>query len=369
MKQKKIWIAVIIVIIIAGLFGLNIWSNAAEHNHSVEVTTLKEENMTNKVLTQGTLKLSDEQTIYYSPEKGEIAEILVSEGDAVEEGTPLLRYENEQLKLEQEQNKLQLESAYLQVNDLKEKHRDLDEQLEKDKKNEMLQTEHDQVKLQEQQANIEIKQLQLQKESIEKQLKDLEVTSEITGTVLEVNEQATSSNQTEQVSLIRIASLNQLVVEGSISEYDTLSIEEGQTVNLTADAVPDKSWTGTVNHIAYLPEESGGMDMGNNTTTVQYPISVTVENKDVQLKPGFQMVVEITTDEFTAKTLPLSTVKQDSDINYVYIVNDGKVEKRKVTVGTTSVDFIEITDGLDVEDQVIINPNENITEGMEVTVS
>ena len=369
MKKRKVWITIGIVVIIAGFFGVNFLVNAAENNVTVEVTTLIEEEITDKVLTQGTLKLAEEQTVYYSPEKGEIAEILVNVGDDIERGTDLLAYENDQLALEQKQNELQQQSGNLQIDDLREQHKEIDKQIEEDKENEALQAEHDQIKLQQQQANIELEQLELQKETVQQQINDLNIVSDISGKVVEVNEEAAfTSNQMEQEPLIRIGSLNQLIVEGSISEYDTLNIKDGQTVVLTSDAIPGKSWTGTVSHISYLPNDTGDMGMDNGTSGVEYPITVTVDDGDIGLKPGFQIIMEITTDEHTANTLPITAVQQAEDVNYVYVVVDGKVERREVEVGTASVESIEIIDGITAEEQVILEPAQNITEGMDVSV-
>lgn len=368
-KKRKIWIAVGIVAIIVGFLGINIWVNADESNLTVEVTTLKEEEITDKVLTQGTLKLAEEQTVYYSPEKGEIAEILVNEGDDIERGKALLTYKNDQLTLEQRQNELEQQSGILQSNSLREQHKEIDKQIEEDKDNKVLQEEHDQIKLQQQQANIELEQLKLQKETINQQIADLKVVSDITGKVVEVNEQAAfTSNQMEQQPLIRIGSLDQLIVEGSVSEYDALNIKDGQTVTLTSDAIPDESWTGTVSHISYLPNDTGEMGMDDGTTGVQYPVTVTVDDKDIGLKPGFQMTMEIKTDEHKANTLPITAVQQEEDDNYVYVVVEGKAERREVKVGTASLKTIEISDGITVKDQVIIDPAENIKDGMDVSV-
>ena len=367
--KKKIWIVVSVVVIIVGLFGANVWVKAKNGNFAVEVATLKEKTVTNKVMTQGTLKLAEEQTIYFNSEKGEIDEILVNERADVTQGAPLLKYKNDQLVLEQKQNQLQLQASNLEVKSLQEQYNQLEKQLKEDKENETLQSERNQVKLQLQQANLEIQQLQLQKDSINQKIADLEVKSDISGKVVEVNKQAAVvSNQMEPEPLIRIGSLNQLIVEGVISEYDTLNIKEGQVVTLKSEAVPDKSWTGKVSQISYLPEEASNTGTDGGARSVQYPIEVVVEDQNIDLKPGFQMIVEITTDQYKAKTLPISAVKQDGDVNYVYVVKDGKVEKRNVTIGTTSSEMIEIKDGITVKEQVITNPDKDITEGMEVTI-
>src|SRR5690606_38921335 len=100
--------------------------------------------------------------------------------------------------------------------------------------------ERDQLEMERRMANIELKQAQLQKETIDKQLKNLTVKSEVDGTVLSVDEAAAhATNQAEPQPVIRIAALDELIVEGVISEYDTLEVEEGQEVVLSSDVVPD----------------------------------------------------------------------------------------------------------------------------------
>lgn len=365
-KKTKIWIAVGVSVLIVCLFGINIWKKAAEQNIVAEVTTMKDETISEQVMTPGTLKLANEQTIYFAPEKGEVAEIFVEEGEAVKKGTALLRYENKQLELEKKQNDLQLQSSQLQLNDIRAQHKKMDEQLEKDKENEMLQAEHDQIWLQEQQTKLEIEQLQLQKQTIEQQLAELEIKSDLDGTVVAIDEvAAVGTNQLEAQPLIQIGTLEQLIVEGMISEYDTLKVEQGQEVVLTSDVLPGESWKGKVDFVAFLPDgaSSLGSEMG-----VQYPVEVVVEDKNINLKPGFQIVMEILTEERKTQTLPLTAVKQDGDTNYVFTVVNGKAEEKEVSVGLVSNDSIEISGGLTSDDQVLLDPPEHVSAGMDVTV-
>lgn len=365
--KKKIWIASGVIAVLILFIGLNIWKSQADSNVKVEVTTLQEETVTETVLTPGQLKLANEQTVYFSAEKGTVSEILVEEGDTVEKGTPLIRYENRQLTLEKRQNELQMKATNLQLSDLSSKRGDLEKQLKNDQENDVLKSELEQIKLQQQQTEIEREQLQLQKEMIEQQIAELEVRSEVDGKVVEVNEQAAlASNQLEQQPIIRIGSLDNLIVEGTISEYDTLKIESGQAVTLTSDAVPDESWAGVVSFIADLPAQQDGLEM-DSTSGVNYPIQIKVED-DIHLKPGFQMLIEIKTKEEVANVLPLTAVQQDGDEHYVYVVNGKHAERRDVKVGSISHEFIEITEGLEVDEQVIAELTDEITDGMEVTI-
>lgn len=392
--KKKFWIAVGVVALIAVLIGVNVWRNVSAEAITAETTQLEEQEIATNVMTPGTLKLKNEQIVYASPEKGEIDEILVEEGDKVKEGDELLRYVNEQLTLEKEQNALTIESGYIRINQLKKQLDRLDEKEEETAKQvgeeaaaESLEAERDQLDMERRMANIELKQAQLQKETIDKQLKDLTVKSEVDGTVLTVDEEAAHvMDQTEPNPVIRIAALNQLIVEGVISEYDTLKVEEGQSVVLRSDVVPDEEWQGTVTHIGFLPKQDASAAMGGESQAVEYAVEVAVESDDIDLKPGFQMIMEIETEKRNVPTLPLSAVVSEDQTtvnvelndgsteqtreeeSVVYVVKDGKAERRVVQVGIVSGDRIEIRDGLDEDEHVIVDPPDNIKDGAEVTV-
>lgn len=100
---------------------------------------------------------------------------------------------------------------------------------------------------------------------------------------------------------------------------------------------------------------------------VQYPIQVKVEDK-IELKPGFQMLIEIKTKEQKAKVLPLNAVKQDGEEHYVFVVKGKKAERREVKAGTITNELIEISEGLSEDEQVIIDPPDTIGKSTEVTV-
>jgi len=364
--MKKKWIAIGVSALIVLFIGINIWKSLASSTIKAETATLQEETMKETVMTPGTLKLENEQFVYFQAEKGEVAEIFVEEGDKVTKGDQLLRYENKQLDYEKEQNELQIRSTALSLDNIRKKHRDIDKELEKDKDNEVLQQEHDQIKLEQQMTNIEFEQANLQKESIVSQIDDLIVTAEVDGTVLAVDEEASSQGQMAEKSILRIGSLDDIIVEGMISEYDTMNIEVDQEAILTSDAVPDEEWKGKVSFIADLPEETGGMEFEQPDASVVYPIRVSLD-EEIKLKPGFKMLIEIVTEEAKVSTLPISAIQQEDDKNFVYVVEDGKAKRVEVKIGTVDSEKMEIKEGISKEDKVIVNPSEDIFEGTEVT--
>src|SRR5699024_4329968 len=232
----KKWIIAAVVLIVLILIGFNVWKNTSTTTVSVETVSLKEEQMKETVMTPGKLTLNDEQYVYYQADKGEITDILVDAGDTVEKDDELLQYENNELDLEKRQNQLQINSLYLELDDVKKDHENMDEELNKDPNNEAIQEEHDQIKMQQQQKDIELEQALLEKESIEKNMEGSIVTADVNGTVLSVDEEVSSQGQMAEEAVMRIGSLDDVIVKGSISEYDTLKIEKDQSVMLTSDA-------------------------------------------------------------------------------------------------------------------------------------
>src|SRR5690625_803328 len=365
--MKKKWIIIGVIGIIVLFVGINIWQQSSKKNIEVNTQKLEKTTMSETVMTPGNLTLEQEQYIYYQPEKGDVDEILVAEGDTISEGDELLRYENKQLDLDKQQNELQISSAYLELDKLRKEHEEIDKEVDKDPDNEMLNEEHDQIKLQQQLASIEVEQANLQKESIEAEEASLVVKADVGGTILSVNEKASSAGEASEQSIIRIGSLDKVVVEGTISEYETLDIEEGQKVTLTSDAVPDEEWEGKVSFIGDLPEEDSPMGMEVDDASVLYPIRITLED-DVELKPGFNMLIEIVTNEAEVDTVPIAAVQQEDDDNYVYVVEEGKAKRVDVKIGAVDTEKMEIKEGIDADDDVIVTNVTDITPGMEVSV-
>ncbi|WP_191561876.1 efflux RND transporter periplasmic adaptor subunit [Metabacillus idriensis] len=373
--KKKIWISIGVVTILALLIGVNVYRAMNKENVTVNTVQLTEREIASNVMVPGTLKFQTEQYIYQEPEKGEIGEILVKEGDAVKEGTPLLRYENEQLNLEKEQNALSIESSNLKINqlkdqikDLSDKQEDLEKQVGEEEAEKTIETERDQLKMEQKMADIELRQLQLQKETIEKQLKNLEVKSDIAGNVITIEKNPEQvSDQGTVAAVIHIAKTDQFIVSGVLSEYDSLKVVDGQPVTLSSDVVADTEWKGKVTKIGLLPEVSASA-MGSENAAVQYPIEVTIEGSDIKAKPGFKLIMEIETEKRTVQSVPIDAVKQDGEDYFVFTVEDGKTKKKSIEIGSTSSEYMEVEEGLTNKDEIISKPKDDLLSGTEVTV-
>ncbi|MBY0144756.1 efflux RND transporter periplasmic adaptor subunit [Neobacillus niacini] len=373
--KKKIWIIIGVVSLVSIMISVSVYREVFAKGPSVETTEMKEEEISSELMIPGTVRLEEEQIVFSSPEKGELKELLVEEGQEVKKDTVIARLHNPQLELELEQNKLSIESANLKINQLdnqlkllKEKEKTLSDQVGKKEAKKQLDPEYGQLEMEKKLANLELKQTSLQKDMLSKRQSELEIKSTIDGVVLTVNKpHSTSLENSLAEPIIHIGKLDAMIVTGLLSEYDTLKVNSGQKVTLRTDAIPDQEWQGEIIKISLLPEQNQtALQSGNQA--VQYPVTMKITGDSKALKPGFQVIMEIETDKKLAKVLSIDALFDDGDQPYVFIIKDGKANKKKVKTGITSGSKIEILEGISMDDKVMINGPESIKDGMEVNV-
>lgn len=372
MKKKKLWIAIGVVALILIMVGVSVFRNALEKAPEVKVAEAKIEEVSSTLMIPGTLKLQNEQVVYPSPELGEIKEILVKEGDAVKKGQLLAKRENPQLTMQVEQNRLAIESNQLRLKQIDKQWDQLDSELEQlaeqigaDAAEKQLAPQYEQLRMESDLTNLELDQALLQKDLLNQQVKELEIVSSYDGTVITVNQASGEGVSMIQDPVLVIGSLDKMAATGYLSEYDALKVSKDQKVALQSDAAPDVKWEGVVAKVGMLPENSG---LNAEGQSVQYPIEVSITSGDVNLKPGFQLIMEIETEKKEALIIPIDSIKYENNKTYVYKV-DGKIaRKTEVELGISSGETIEVVKGLKAGDKVIKNPSAKITDGVEVTV-
>ncbi|PFI64110.1 efflux transporter periplasmic adaptor subunit [Priestia megaterium] len=375
--MKKGIIITAVAVVIVAVIGINVYraQSVSGKAVNVHVANIKEKKLRNTVMVPGTLKLADEQYVYFDAEKGEVERFHVTEGSRVQQGTSLVTYESDALDLEQEQNNLEKKSSQLQIDsvskqlsNLNKKQKELEKEMSKQEARDQIDTERTQLNLDLETAKIDLERNKLEAKSIAKKERNLDVASDINGTVLEVDKEAVNNTSDVQKPLIHIGNTDEYLATGVLSEYDALKIKTGQAVKITSDVLPDKEWAGSVKQIDYLPQQQASAEAGNDAAN-QYPIEVKVDDQDItMIKPGFKLLLEIETSSKKASSLPIKAVVNEDGEKYVYVVKDKKAVRKEVKIGETTNKFIEIKSGLSSKDKVITNPTKNLTDGAEVTV-
>ncbi|MGE7780108.1 efflux RND transporter periplasmic adaptor subunit [Peribacillus sp. NPDC097264] len=372
--MKKKWIIIGVSLLIVIMVTVSVYRQVLAKGPSVSVIVPKMEDISSTIMIPGSVAMENQQTVYFSTEKGELKKVEVKEGQKVKKGDLLLTYENPQLESELEQNNLSKESAYLKINQLKrqkeqleEKEKQLSKQVGDDRAEEQLNPEFDQIDTDTKLADIELKQVLLKEKQLNEQIQDLKVESKVDGVVLTVSKQGESLAVTGTAEpLIQIGNLGNLLVSGVLSEYDTLKIKKGQSVSFSSDAVEDEKWKGEIVNIHSLPQKTD-LSQGNSQA-VQYPVTAKLISETDVLKPGFQLFMEIETDKKKALVLPMDAIIDEGERMFVYMVDGKSVKKKEIKPGIISSEKIEVIKGINKNDRVVIDPSDKIEEGMEVTV-
>ncbi len=208
-------------------------------------------------------------------------------------------------------------------------------------------------------ARINLENAQSNVQNAADKLEDYQITAPISGTV--VTKTAKAGDKVEGGSsgaLCTIYDLSYLEMTMNIDELDIGSVAVGQTVEITADAVEGKTYTGTVTRVSVAGTTSGGI------TT--YPVTVRIDETD-GLLPGMNVDAEIVLDQaedvlaipsgavnrgdtvlITADSpSAVNALDQEAPEGYVYVA---------VETGVSDDSYIEILSGLQEGDTVAYIP-------------
>lgn len=165
---------------------------------------------------------------------------------------------------------------------------------------------------------------------------------------------------TAGTEIASIVNLSQLKIQVYLTEAEVYRISLGQRVTIKTDVYPDKSFFGTVTFISPQANQS-----------YNYLTEITaVNDKDMPLRSGTFVYAD-----FSRKTMqkilliPREALNASTQDASVYIVQDGKAMLRNITVGVEYSNNVEVTDGLQLGEQVITSGQINLRDGALIIVS
>jgi HlyD family secretion protein len=148
----------------------------------------------------------------------------------------------------------------------------------------------------------------------------------------------------------RIDDLSQMKVDVQVSEVDINSVQVGQPVTLTFDAIAGKGYNGKVVEMAQVGNPVQG--------AVNFTVTVVLTDSDQSVKPGMTAAVTIMVKQVNNVLLvPNRAVRLVNDQRVVYVLNNGQPQEVNVTLGASSDTMSEVvSSGLKVGDLIILNP-------------
>jgi RND family efflux transporter MFP subunit len=154
-----------------------------------------------------------------------------------------------------------------------------------------------------------------------------------------------------------VVSTNPLRVRIDIPEQALSNIQMGQSVSVNVSAYPDRSFSGRVHHVA------PSVTPNSRTLTIE----AQVENNEGLLKPGQFASVRLQQSQTSPAVLvPLRSVRAEAGTNYVFVIRDGRAEKRLVQLGQAESDLVEVKSGVTAGEQIATSNVELLNDGTPV---
>jgi HlyD family secretion protein len=151
-----------------------------------------------------------------------------------------------------------------------------------------------------------------------------------------------------------------------VDETDIPNVKIGQKAEVTIDAWPNQSFSGTVTEVGSSPRDRS---LGSSTDAVNFEVKIQLDNPPPQVRPGFSCSAEITTaSRAGVVTVPIQAVVirekegakkgADSEEEGVYLF-DGKEQKVKfqpVKTGISGETSVEVLTGVTAGQEIVTGP-------------
>ena len=210
-----------------------------------------------------------------------------------------------------------------------------------------------------QSASESLRSAEISMQNLQDAMNNYTITAPISGTIIEKDAKVGDAVKAGDTLCI-VYDLSYLEMRINVDELQISSISVGQKVQITADAVPDKTYVGTVTRVSMKGTSNGG------TTT--YPVTIRIDDTD-GLRPGMNANAEIVVAEANnALVVPNAAVVRGS---YVLVTKDSPSAANAdmamaapegfvyvpVKTGVSDDDYTQIVSGIQEGDTIGYDPS------------
>ncbi len=320
-------------------------------------------------------KIQPEVEVKISPDvSGEIVELLIKEGEQVEQGDLLL-------KIKPDTYQSMLDRSMAALNTAKSNQAKSDAQLIESEANfnrnkilfdngtisssefEKIQSSYTIAKLSVKDAQYSVNSALASLHEAQENLNKTNIYAPIGGTIsklsVELGERVVGTAQMAGTELLRLANLNLMEVAVEVNENDINSIHLNDTAVIEVDAFAGQKFKGLVSEIA----NSANVVGASADQVTNFEVKVRILDS-VYFRPGMTATVDIQSQsEFDVIAVPIQavttrkdTANPDEKIECIFIFEDGRAKLQEVTTGIQNDENIRILTGLKDSAEVITGP-------------
>ncbi len=171
---------------------------------------------------------------------------------------------------------------------------------------------------------------------------------------------ATSGTSAQSAALLTLMDFSRLRVQVFVPEPEVPFITNGVPVQVTVEELPGRPFSGSVTRFAYALDEATKTML----TEIELP------NPTGELRPGMYASVQLEVErKAEAFLLPAAAVLTEKAGSFVFLVRDGKAKKTRVRTGFSDRVNVEITEGVEPGQPVILAHNQTLSDGQAVAAT
>ena len=153
-----------------------------------------------------------------------------------------------------------------------------------------------------------------------------------------------------------IAKLNKVILKLNVTSKDIGFFKKGASAKVT---VADETFTGKVTLIP----------LAANPTTHFFPVEITFDNKAKKLLPGMYVTAELDARQVEGIVVPAEAIVYRNGINVIWTVDaEGKALRKIVKLGVQTKNDVQITEGLEGGETVIVEGQSKMNDGDKVLI-
>jgi HlyD family secretion protein len=219
----------------------------------------------------------------------------------------------------------------------------------------------DRVTVQEQSFTLHVQEVHDRIRLLEDRLHSATVTSPINGTLYSFPLREGGFVRVGEV-MAEMADLHKVRLRAFVDESDLGQLKLNQSVKITWEAMPDRTWTGKTEQIPQQVISRGTRSIGE--------VLCSLDNEKLELLPDVNVDVQILVQQKNdALAVPRGAVRTDQGKHFVLVLDGERLRRRDVVLGMADPTSYEVVSGLGEDDQVALSSNFDLHDGTVVRTS
>lgn len=196
---------------------------------------------------------------------------------------------------------------------------------------------------------------QAQVDRATRRLQDRSVKAPFDG-VLGLNRVEVGSRVSEGTVITTLDDLSQIEIEFALPETVFGQVRPGLDAKADAAAFPGRVFTGSISSI----------DSRIDAVSRSFKVRAQLPNEDLTLPAGMFMHLLVVLDTRDALTIPEEAIVAEGNETSVFVVADGKAQKRTVALGAREFGIVEVVGGLETGEKVVTRGVHRLRDGASV---